>query len=67
MYVLHQVLTKDALIVDQVEVDHGYRCPHTEQGQHNEPGEEAAAGPRVALLPVLIGRLGFSSICNQRE
>ena len=56
VHVLHHVLTKDSLIVDQVEVDHSYRRPDTQQGQNNEPGEEAAAaGPRVRLLPVLIG------------
>lgn len=58
------VLTENSLIVDQIEVDHGHRCPDTQQGQHDEPGEEAAAGTGVSLLPVLIGRLGFSSICN---
>lgn len=67
VWVLHRVLTKDSLIVDQVEVDHSYRCPDTQQGQDNEPGEEtAAAGTRVCLLPILIGWLGFSTICNQK-
>lgn len=47
--VLDRVLTEDSLIVDQVEVDHGYGRPDTQQGQDDEPGEEAAAaaGPRV--------------------
>lgn len=55
--VSHRVLTKDSLIVNQVKVNNSYRCPDTQQGQNNEPGEEAgaAAGPRVCLLPILIG------------
>lgn len=48
MCVLYSVLTKDSLIVNQVEVDHGYGRPDTQQGQDDEPGEEAAAaGPGV--------------------
>lgn len=68
MCVLYSVLTKDSLIVNQVEVDHGYGRPDTQQGQDDEPGEEAAAaGPGVWLLPILIGCLGFSTICNTRQ
>lgn len=65
--VWHRVLTEDSLIVDQVEVDHSYGRPDTQQGQHDEPGEEAAAaGPGVCLLPILIGRLSFSTICKPK-
>lgn len=53
------VPTKNSLIVDQVKVDHSYRRPDAQQGQHDEPGEEAAAAG-VGLLPVLVRRLAFS-------
>lgn len=61
--VLQHVPTKNSLIVNQVKVDHSYRRPDTQQGQHDEPGEEAAAtGLRVGLLPILVRRLAFSTI-----
>lgn len=55
---LHCILTENSLIVHQVEVNHGYRCPDAQQGQDNEPGEEAAAaaaGPRGGLLSIFVG------------
>lgn len=55
------VPTKNSLIVNQVKVDHSYRRPDAQQGQHYEPGEEAAA-TGVGLLPILVRRLAFSTI-----
>lgn len=62
------VLTQDTLVVDQVEVNHGHRRPHAQQGEDDEPGEEAAAArARLRLLPVLIGRLGLSGIWKETQ
>lgn len=58
MRVAH-ALTEDTLIAEHVEVNDSYRCPDPQQGQNNEPREEATAaataGPRVCLLPILVG------------
>lgn len=51
-------LTEDTLIAEHIEVDDSYRGPDPQQGQNNEPREEAAAAaarPGVHLLPVLVG------------
>lgn len=47
-------LTQDSLVVHQVEVNHSNRGPDSQQGQDDEPGEEAA-GARVRLLAILAG------------
>lgn len=61
-------LTHYSLVVDQVEVNHGDGRPHAQQGEDDEPGEEAAAaGAGVGLLPILIGRLRFGGICRKAQ
>lgn len=61
-------LTQDSLVVDQVEVNHGDGRPHAQQGEHDEPGEEAAAAwARLRLLPILIGRLGFGGVWKETQ
>lgn len=53
VYVFQGIPTKNSLIIHQVKVDHGNRSPDPQQGQHDEPSEETAAGPRFRPLPIL--------------